>query len=59
MTQFGDTKLQAAQPRVERPVPVAIAVGRTIAGSLVTSGADQPFHVGLHQQLHNRLGHTA
>jgi hypothetical protein len=51
--------LQAAQPRIERPVPVAITVGRPIAGALVTSGPDQAFHVGLHQQLHNGLRHTA
>jgi hypothetical protein len=23
------------------------------------TGADQPFHIGLHQQLHHGLGHTA
>jgi hypothetical protein len=35
------------------------AVGRTFAGSLVPPGADQALHIGLHQQLHDRLGHAA
>ena len=31
----------------------------TIAGPLVPTGADQAFHVGLHQQLHHGLSHAA
>jgi hypothetical protein len=59
LPQLGDTKLQAAKARVERPVPIPVAVRRPVAGPLVTSGADQPVHVGLHQQLHHGLGHAA
>ena len=41
------------------PVPVAVAVGGTVGCPLMPAGADQAFHVGLHQQLHHGLGYTA
>ena len=59
LPQLRDAQLQAAKPRVQRPVAVAVAVGLPLAGPLVASGADQAFHVGLHQQLHHGLGHAA
>ena len=59
LPQLRDAQLQAAQPRVERPVAVAVAVGRALAGALMSTGADQAFHVRLHQQLHHGLGHAA
>ena len=59
LPQLRDAQLQAAEPRVQRPVAIAVAVGRAIAGALVPTGADQPFHIGLHQQLHHGLGHAA
>jgi hypothetical protein len=57
LTQFRNAQLQAAQPRVQRPLPVAVAIGRALAGALVPSSADQAIHVGFHQKLHHSLGH--
>jgi hypothetical protein len=59
LPQLGDPQLQAPQPRVQRPVAVAVAVGRTLGRALVPPGADQPLHIRLHQQLHHRLRNTA
>src|SRR4051812_3122432 len=59
LAQLGYAQLQAAEACVQGPVPVAIAIGRALAGAFVPASADQPFHVGLHQQLHHGLGHRA
>ena len=59
LAQLRDAQLKRAEPRIQHPVPIAVAVGGTIAGAFVPTGADQPFHVGLHQQLHYGLGDTA
>jgi hypothetical protein len=59
LAQPGDPQLQAAQAGVQRPVAVAIAVGRPIAAAFVPPGADQALHVGFHQHLHHRLRHAA
>jgi hypothetical protein len=32
---------------------------RALAGPFVSAGTNQPFHVGLHQQLHHSLSHAA
>jgi hypothetical protein len=42
-----------------RAVTVAIAIPRALDGLLVPSGTNQTVHVGLHQKLHNSLGHIA
>jgi hypothetical protein len=59
LAQLGYAQLQAAEACVQDPVPVAVAIGRTLAGAFVPARADQPFHVGLHQQLHHSLSHAA
>jgi len=57
LPQLGNAQLQAAEPGVQRPVAIAVAIGRALAGTLVATGTDQSLHVGLHQQLHHGLGH--
>ena len=59
LPQLGDAQLQAAQARVQRPVAVAVAVSRALAGALVPPGADQAVHIRLHQQLHYGLCNAA
>ena len=59
LAQFGDPQLQAAQPRVERAIAIAVAIGRAITGALVPSGADQAIHIRLHEQLHDGLRYAA
>ena len=59
MPQLWDAKLQGAEARVIRPVAIAVPVGLPLRGPLVPSGADEPFRVRLHQQLHHRLRHAA
>ena len=59
LPQLGDPELQAAQARVERTLPIAVAVGLPLGAALMTPSADQPVHVRLHQELHNGLGHAA
>jgi hypothetical protein len=52
-------QLQAAEARVEHAIAVPVPVGLAIGAPLVPPGADQAFHVGLHEQLHHGLGHRA
>ena len=59
MPELGNAELKAAKARIQRPVAVAVAIGRPVAGSLVAARTDQTLHVGLHQQLHHGLGHAA
>ena len=55
LPKLRNAKLQRAEPRVERAVPVAVAISRPLRRSFVTPGADHALHVGLHQKLHHRL----
>src|SRR3954451_8552504 len=57
--ELRDTKLERAEPGVERPVAKAIAVRLTLRRPLVPGGADHAFHVGLHEQLQDGFGHGA
>src|SRR4051794_18507743 len=57
--ELRDTKLERAEPGVERPVAKAVAVRLTLRRPLVPGGADHAFHVGLHQQLQDGFGHGA
>jgi len=59
LPQLGNAQLQTAQPRVERPLAITVAVGRAVARSLVAAGADYALHIRLHEQLHNGLGYAA
>src|ERR1700712_2680774 len=59
LPQLGDAQLQAAQARIKRSVAIAVAIRRTVDRPLMTSGADQPVNICLHQQLHHGLRHTA
>ena len=57
--QLRDAQVQLPEPGVERPVAVAVAPGRPLAAALMAPGADQPFHVRLHEDLEHRLGKAA
>ena len=59
LPEFRDAELEAAEPGVEGSVAVAVAIGRALAGSLVSPGADHSLHIGLHQELHDGLGNAA
>ncbi len=58
LAELGDTELERAQPGVERPVAVPVAVVQAVGGALVPAGADHPFDVRLHQQLQHRFRHS-
>jgi hypothetical protein len=57
--QLRDLQVERAQPRVEAAFPIAVAVGAALARSFVAACADQTVHVGLHQDLQDRLGDRA
>jgi hypothetical protein len=59
LPQFRDAQLQRAEPGVEGALAIAVAPRRALAAALEAAGADQPLHVGLHQQLQHGLGHGA
>jgi hypothetical protein len=57
--QLGDLQVERAEPRIERPVAIAVAPCAALAGSLVPASADQAVNVGLHDDLQHALGHGA
>jgi hypothetical protein len=59
LAQFWDAQLQFTKPCVEAAVAEAIAPRDALAAAFVTAGADQAVHIGLHQQLQDRLRHAA
>ena len=50
---------RAAIDGVERAVTVAVTVVQLVGRACVPSGADQAFHIALHQDLQHRLGDGA
>ena len=57
LAQLGNAQLERAKARVEAAFAIAVPVIAPIAGALVPAGADQPFNVGLHQDLQHCLRH--
>ena len=57
--QIERAQLDGAGPRLPRPVAVAVAPGRAVAGAFVATGADLALNIGLHEQLHHGLRHAA
>jgi hypothetical protein len=59
LPELGDTQLQCPQPGIEHAVAIAVAPGHALRRSLVPSGTNQAFHVGLHQDLQHCFGDGA
>ncbi len=72
LARLQERRKVAAQPRVQRPVPVAVAIGGPLGRALAPSSAqlsqresvadaarDQAVHVRFHRQLHHGLSHAA
>jgi hypothetical protein len=57
LAQLRDAQLERAEPRVEAALAIPVAVIQPVARALVPTGADQPFDIGLHQDLQHRLRH--
>ncbi|EYD75948.1 hypothetical protein Rumeso_02493 [Rubellimicrobium mesophilum DSM 19309] len=57
--ELGDAQVERPETGVERAVAIAVAPSRTLATALVSSCSDQSLHVGLHEDLENRLGEGA
>ena len=51
LAQLRHPQLERAEPGVERALAEAVAVVQPLRAALVPPGADQAFHVALHQQL--------
>jgi hypothetical protein len=51
--------LQGAEPGTQRPVAITVAVGRAVAAAFMAAGANQPFNIRLHEQLHHGLRDAA
>src|SRR5512134_3266088 len=52
---FGMRKL-SAEPRLQRPVTIAVPVGQPPVRAFVPAGTDQCFDIGVHDDLQHRLG---
>ena len=59
LAELRDAQLRAAQPGVERALPVAVAVAPQLRRALVPPGADEAFQVGAHKELKHGLGDGA
>ena len=57
MAQLRDSELKRPDPRVERPVTMAVAIVEPLGGPLVAASTDQALDIGFHQNLQHRLRH--
>jgi hypothetical protein len=56
---FGMRGCRLPSLRIQLPVPVAVAIDRTVAGLFVPGVADHTLDIDLHQQLDDGLSHAA
>jgi hypothetical protein len=59
LPQLGHPQVQRAQTGIERALSIPVAPGRAFAAAFVPSGADEAFHIRLHDQLQHGLGNAA
>jgi hypothetical protein len=57
LEQLGDPQLQRPEARIQTTLAISVAVIAPVSATLMTTGADQAFDIGLHQNLQHRLGH--
>src|SRR5512144_1053182 len=55
LAQLRDAQVERAEPRVQRPVAITIAIGQSAVRAFVPAAADQGFDVGVHDNLQHRL----
>jgi hypothetical protein len=58
LTQLGDAQAQGAEPCFQAAVAIAVAIIEPVDAALMAAGADQPFDIGLHQDLQHGFRHS-
>ena len=59
LPQLRHPKVQRAQTGVESALSIPVTPGRAFAAALMPTGADDAFHIGLHDQLQDGLGNAS
>ena len=59
LPQLWHPQVQRAEPGVEEPIAIAVAVGGASLGPFVATGANDALHIGFDDQLEDRLGDGA
>jgi hypothetical protein len=55
LAQLRDAQIERAEPRLQRPVAITVAIGQSTVTAFVPSAADQGLDIGVHNDPQHRL----